>query len=109
MGGTDAEMRHGRTGWGDGIQRRRHPLSLKTKIAPHCIRHNYATVCWERGIDPYTTMRLMGHSSIKTTMDIYTHLNERQLAQISQKIEGLFEKQSCTKVAQNEEQWWMEK
>ena len=75
----------------------------KAKITPHCIRHNYATVCWERGIDPYTTMRLMGHSSIKTTMDIYTHLNERQLAQISQKIEGLFEKQSCTKVAQNEE------
>ena len=69
----------------------------KAKITPHCIRHNYATVCWERGIDPYTTMRLMGHSSIKTTMDIYTHLNERQLAQISQKIEGLFEKQSCTK------------
>lgn len=65
-------------------------------ITPHCIRHNYATVCWERGIDPYTTMRLMGHSSIKTTMDIYTHLNERQMARISQKIDGLFEKQSCT-------------
>ena len=57
-------------------------------ITPHCIRHNYATVCWERGIDPYTTMRLMGHSSIKTTMDIYTHLNERRMVRISQKSMG---------------------
>lgn len=65
-------------------------------ITPRCIRHNYATVCWERGIDPYTTMHLMGHSSIKTTMDIYAHLNERQMARISQKIDGLFEKLSCT-------------
>lgn len=74
-------------------------------ITPHCIRHNYATVYWERGIDPYTTtMRLMGHSSIKTTMDIYAHLNEKQMARISQKIDGLFEKLSCTKVAQTEEQ-----
>ena len=81
----------------------------KAKITPHCIRHNYTTVCWEKGIAPYTTMRLMGHSSIKTIMDIYTHLNERQMTRISQKIEGLFEKQSCTKVAQTEERWWIEK
>ena len=102
MGETDAEMRHGRTGWGDGIQRRRHPLSLKTKITPHCIRHNYVTVCWERGIDPYTAMRLMGHSSIKTTMDIYTHLNERQL---SQRLKFRKKSRACSKnkVAQNEE------
>lgn len=81
----------------------------RATITPHCIRHNYATLCWERGLDPYTTMRLMGHSSIKTTMDIYTHLNEMQMARISQKIDGLFEKQSCTKVAQAEENWWVVK
>ena len=31
-------------------------------ITPHAMRHNYATMCWEAGIDAYTTMRLMGHA-----------------------------------------------
>lgn len=65
-------------------------------ITPHAIRHNYATMCWENGIDPYTAMRLMGHSSIKTTMDIYTHLNDAQFQKMAEKIEVMFE----NKVAQ---------
>lgn len=81
----------------------------KPIITPHTIRHNYATMCWEKGIDPYTTMRLMGHSSIKTTMDIYTHLNDKQIQNMADKIEIVFGKQSCTKVAQNEEQTRTEK
>lgn len=74
----------------------------KATITPHAIRHNYATMCWENGVDPYTTMRLMGHSSIKTTMDIYTHLNDKQLHNMADKIEVVFGKQSCTKVAQDD-------
>lgn len=74
----------------------------KPTITPHAIRHNYATMCWESGVDPYTTMRLMGHSSIKTTMDIYTHLNDQQIHNMVEKVERVFGKQSCTKVAQDE-------
>ena len=65
----------------------------KPLITPHAIRHNYATMCWESGLDAYTTMRLMGHASIKTTMDIYTHLNDRQLDAISAKVAAIFEKE----------------
>lgn len=68
-------------------------------ITPHAIRHNYATMCWEAGLDPYTTMRLMGHASIKTTMDIYTHLNDRQMDRIAEKVEIIFDS-SENKVAQ---------
>lgn len=62
----------------------------KPIITPHVIRHNFATMCWEAGLDPYTTMKLMGHASIKTTMDIYTHLNDRQLDALSDKVEAVF-------------------
>ena len=65
-------------------------------IMPHTMRHNYAIMCWERGLDPYTTMRLMGHSSIKVTMDIYTHINDRQLTTMREKVDELFKK-SCTR------------
>ena len=59
---------------------------------PHTMHHNYATMCWERGLDPYTTMRLMGHSSIKVTMDIYTRINDRQLTTVREKADELFKK-----------------
>lgn len=66
-------------------------------ITPHSMRHNYASMCWESGLDPYTTMRLIGHASIKTTMDIYTHLNDKQLDKISEKVEAIFGNKSCTR------------
>ncbi|MBO7669697.1 MAG: tyrosine-type recombinase/integrase, partial [Oscillospiraceae bacterium] len=56
-------------------------------ITPHALRHNYITMCWEAGLDPYTTMRLVGHSSIKTTMDIYTHLSDAQAAAAADRVQ----------------------
>ena len=85
---------------------RRH---YKPLITPHTLRHNYATMCWENDIDVYSAMRLLGHSSIKTTMDIYTHLTDSQLEKMGQMVDDMFSDQplpnaakrkSCTKVAQ---------
>ena len=82
---------------------------FKPIITPHTLRHNYATMCWENDIDVYSAMRLLGHSSIKTTMDIYTHLTNSQLGKMSQMVDDMFSstktqnlttQKSCTKVAQ---------
>ena len=59
-------------------------------ITPHALRHNFASMCWENGIDAYTTMRLLGHASIKTTMDIYTHLSDAQLSTVTQRLDVVF-------------------
>lgn len=59
-------------------------------ITPHALRHNFITMCWEHGLDPYETMRLVGHASIKTTMDIYTHLSEVQLTKTTEKLDAMF-------------------
>ena len=59
-------------------------------ITPHALRHNYITMCWEHGLDPYETMKLVGHASIKTTMDIYTHLSEAQMAKTAEKLDDMF-------------------
>lgn len=63
---------------------------LRPLITPHALRHNYITMCWENGFDPYETMKLVGHASIKTTMDIYTHLSEAQMARTAVKLDTMF-------------------
>lgn len=62
----------------------------KPIITPHTMRHNYVTMCWEKGIDVYTASKLVGHKSIKTTMDIYTHLSETQMEKTKKLVEIMF-------------------
>ena len=63
---------------------------LRPVITPHALRHNYITMCWEHGLDPYETMKLVGHSSITTTMNIYTHLSDAQMAKTAAKLDDMF-------------------
>lgn len=63
---------------------------LRPLITPHALRHNYITMCWEHGFDPYETMKLVGHASITTTMNIYTHLSEAQMAKTAAKLDDMF-------------------
>lgn len=59
-------------------------------ITPHALRHNYITMCWEFGLDPYETMKLVGHTSITTTLNIYTHLSDAQLKKTAVKLNDMF-------------------
>lgn len=66
-------------------------------ITPHALRHNYITMCWEHGLDPYETMKLVGHVSIKTTMDIYTHLSDAQMQKTAVKVDTMFSSSTPSK------------
>lgn len=49
------------------------------KITAHQLRHGYATMLFEAGVDIKDTQELMGHSDINLTRQIYTHIrNERK-------------------------------
>ena len=74
--------------------------NLRPLITPHALRHNYITMCWEHGFDPYETMKLVGHASITTTMNIYTHLSEAQMSKTATKLDDMFRSQPVPKVAQ---------
>lgn len=51
----------------------------------HQLRHAYASLLCESGVDEKTAQKLMGHSDITTTLRIYTHLRDQHL-KISQDI-----------------------
>ena len=50
------------------------------RFCMHALRHTYATRAIERGIQPKVLQKLLGHASIKTTMDRYVHVTDDSMA-----------------------------
>lgn len=48
-------------------------------VCPHILRHTFATRCFESGIDAKVVQSYLGHSNIQTTLNIYTHIDEKLL------------------------------
>lgn len=58
----------------------------------HCLRHTFATRCFESGIKPKTVQKYLGHASLQMTMDLYTEvLKEYQLEEMD-KLDDILEK-----------------
>jgi len=49
---------------------------LSRYVNHHLLRHTFASLTAEGGISPYVLQKLLGHSSIDTTMKIYTHISK---------------------------------
>ena len=48
----------------------------------HDLRHSYATLMMENDVHPKTVQQILGHSSVKVTLDLYSHatVNQQQAA-----------------------------
>lgn len=61
-------------------------------ITAHWLRHTYITMLYLSGIDVMTAKEQAGHADIKTTMQIYTHLDNKykslQISKFDEYLEG---------------------
>lgn len=57
------------------------------RFCMHALRHTYATRAIERGVMPKVLQRLLGHASIKTTMDRYVHVTDISLVSAVKQFE----------------------
>ena len=58
------------------------------KFYMHALRHTYATRAIECGVQPKVLQKLLGHASIKTTMDRYVHVTSESLDQAVRQFES---------------------
>ena len=57
------------------------------RFCMHALRHTYATRAIESGMQPKVLQKLLGHGSIKTTMDRYVHVTTDSLDQAVRQFE----------------------
>jgi integrase len=55
--------------------------SVGVTLTAHQLRHGYATMLYEAGIEERDAMDLLGHSDIKLTHNIYTHIRKTRKEQ----------------------------
>ena len=63
---------------GKAAERGRPAVLATTPFTAHQLRHTYATMLYDAGVDILTAQRLLGHADVQTTMRIYTHLSKQK-------------------------------
>ncbi|MGX8709036.1 MAG: tyrosine-type recombinase/integrase [bacterium] len=58
------------------------------EITAHYLRHTYATLLYLSGVDVLTASKLLGHANVKTTITIYTHLDELMKSKSVDKLDS---------------------
>ncbi len=65
-------------------------LGNKYEIFEHCymhsLRHTFATRCIEKGVQPKTLQKILGHSSLQVTMDLYVHVTDEHITNELEKM-----------------------
>lgn len=70
------------------------------QFTAHWLRHTYITLLYMSGVDVLTAAKQAGHANIKTTMEIYTHLDAEHIRKNIDKLD-IFLEQCSQNVVKN--------
>lgn len=56
----------------------------------HDLRHSCATLLAAQGVPPRVAMDILGHSDIRLTLNVYTHVRDESKRQAAEAMERLF-------------------
>lgn len=60
-------------------------------ITPHQLRHAFATILFDAGIDVKDAQEILGHSSIQVTRDIYTHIRQQRRENTAERLNAFLQ------------------
>ena len=60
-------------------------------ICCHQLRHEFATICFDAGLDPLDTADMLGHASEEITKQIYTHIKSSRRKKTYSKLQEFVE------------------
>lgn len=63
-----------------------------TTVTAHQLRHGYATILFEAGLEAKDAQYLLGHSTIAMTQDIYTHIRQTRQDEYARKLNDFLKK-----------------
>ena len=66
-------------------------------ITPHQLRHAFATILFDAGIDVKDAQEILGHSSIQVTRDIYTHIRQQRRENTAERLNAFLQNDRETK------------
>lgn len=62
---------------------------LEYPVTPHCLRHSFATICFEAGLDPRSAAKFLG-DDVATVEAVYTHLRAGKKESAADKLKKYF-------------------
>lgn len=60
------------------------------RVTMHTLRHTFATRCIESGMKPKTLQKILGHSTISMTMDLYVHVTDNEKEKEMKKFSEMY-------------------
>ena len=64
----------------------RYKKETQVNLSPHQLRHAFATICFDAGLAPKDASKILGHSKIELTLDVYTHIRESRTKETANKL-----------------------
>lgn len=63
-----------------------------TQARVHDLRHTYATISLQNGVDPTTVSKMLGHATVSFTLDVYTHMTNNSAHGAAAKMQDYIDK-----------------